>query len=455
VSLRRRVLVSSLLVLLLTLALVTVAADLLFGAQTVRDLTNQLRDRATLADQLVRQGVTDRQLVARLENGGIRARLTLPDGTALGSADPPPNGTVLRPGARRIEDALTITRALPGRRTITLTADTTAVSAARARLRRVLLIVGLSALVVTALVLLATVRAALSPLDAMTSMARSIARGDRGRRLAPVRTDTELGRTAVAFDDMLDALEGAEASAEAAAERTRQFVADAAHELRTPIAGVQAAAEAVIAAGPDGDTAQRDRLHLLLIREARRAGRLVADLLSLARIDAGVELHTGPADLYAIAAGEVERTRLLAPDLSVELVGAPVTVRADAQRIAQILANLLNNARRHTPPGGRIEVRCGTDRGWAVVGVSDSGPGVPPADRERIFDRLVRLDDARTADLPPVPDAAAPPQSGAGLGLAIARGLARAHGGDLRCDPPTTLPGATFTLHLPLAPTPS
>ena len=94
--------------------------------------------------------------------------------------------------------------------------------------------------------LLAT-RLALAPLDAMTALARSITRGDRGRRLAPPRTDTELGRAAAAFDDMLDALEGAEAAARAAAERTRRFVADAAHELRTPLAGVQAVAEAAMA----------------------------------------------------------------------------------------------------------------------------------------------------------------------------------------------------------------
>ena len=120
---------------------------------------------------------------------------------------------------------------------LTLVADDQAVSAAQARLRRTLVLLGLGALVVAGVILLFTTRLALAPLDAMTALARSITSGDRGRRLAPRRTDTELGRTAAAFDDMLDELEGAEAAARAAADRTRRFVAAAAHELRPPLAG--------------------------------------------------------------------------------------------------------------------------------------------------------------------------------------------------------------------------
>ena len=114
-----------------------------------------------------------------------------------------------------------------------------------------------------------------------------------------------MGRTAAAFDDMLDALEGAEhqarlaeGAARASAERTKRFVADAAHELRTPIAGVQAAAEAVLQQPADAAAADRERLQLLLVRESRRAGQLVNDLLDLARIDAGVELTRVPTAEY-------------------------------------------------------------------------------------------------------------------------------------------------------------
>jgi two-component system OmpR family sensor kinase len=271
----------------------------------------------------------------------------------------------------------------------------------------------------------------------MTALARSITRGDRGRRLAPTRTDTELGRTAAAFDDMLDALEGAERQARWSEARTRQFVADAAHELRTPLAGVQAVAEAAVAPGLDAD--ERDRLHVLLLRESHRAGRLVDDLLALARIDAGIELRREPVELRALADTEAERVRLRAPGRAIEVAGGPVTVTGDPVRLAQVLANLLDNALRHAAatvsvtvgPGGRVQV-------------SDDGPGVPPADRERIFDRLVRLDESRAAH-----------DGGAGLGLAIARGIARAHGGDLVCLPAShggDARGATFRLSLPAAP---
>jgi signal transduction histidine kinase len=274
----------------------------------------------------------------------------------------------------------------------------------------------------------------------MTTLARSITRGDRGRRLAPSRTDTELGRTAAAFDDMLDELEGAEAAARSSAERTRRFVADAAHELRTPLAGVQAIAEAAMA--PGLDTEERERLHLLLLRESRRAGRLVDDLLALARIDAGIDLRREPVDLLELARSEADRVRLLAPDRVIDVDGAPVRVTGDAARLAQVLGNLLDNACRHTPDGGRVTVQVWSG-GMAVVRVTDTGPGVPRPDRERIFDRLVRLDESRRAD-----------QGGAGLGLAIARGIARAHGGDLRCvDPPDGV-GAAFVLTLPGGPAP-
>jgi two-component system, OmpR family, sensor kinase len=287
---------------------------------------------------------------------------------------------------------------------------------------------------VAGLVMLFTTRFALAPLDAMTGLARSITRGDRGRRLAPSRTDTELGRTAAAFDAMLDELEGAEAAARASEARTRQFVADAAHELRTPIAGVQAVAEAAIA--PDLPAEERERLHLLLLRESRRAGRLVDDLLVLARLDAGLELRREPVDLLELAGAEAERLRLLAPDQQVDVGGDPVSVPGDAARLSQVVGNLLDNARRHGGPDARITVTVsgGTH---ATVLVTDTGPGIPAPDRERIFDRLVRLDEARAGD-------------GAGLGLAIARGIARAHGGDLRCVEPPDGRGAAFALTLPL-----
>ncbi len=320
---------------------------------------------------------------------------------------------------------------------LTLVASGGPVSAARELLRRTLIVLSVAALAVAGIVTLLTTRVALAPLDAMSGLARSITRGDRGRRLAPTRTDTELGRTASAFDAMLDELESSEAAARTSEQRTRRFVADAAHELRTPLAGVQAVAEAAIAPGLAVE--ERERLHLLLLRESRRAGRLVDDLLVLARLDAGLELRREPVDLRELASAEAERVRLLAPDREIEVGaadGEPVTVAGDAARLGQVLANLLDNAVRYAGAGGRIAVGVSGSDEVATVLVTDSGPGVPPADRERIFDRLVRLDEARG-------------DGGAGLGLAIARGIARAHGGELRCVQPPDGRGAAFALTLP------
>ncbi|MCO5610770.1 hypothetical protein L7F22_065011 [Adiantum nelumboides] len=357
---------------------------------------------------------------------------------------PSPAARRPRRGERPREADRVVRATLADGSALVLTADADQVTSARQRLRRILLALGVAGLVAAGLVTLLTTRLALAPLDDMTGLARSITGGDRGRRLAPARTDTELGRAAAAFDDMLDELEGAESTARASEARTRQFVADAAHELRTPLAGVRAAAEAAL--DPELPAADRDRLHLLLLRDTQRAARLVDDLLALARIDAGIELHPVPVDLLELARGEVERAGLLAPGLDVRATGPEraVVVPGDPQRLGQVLANLLDNARRHTRPAARSRSRWPPGTAPARSTVSDTGPGVPAADRERIFERLVRLDDARSADA-----------GGAGLGLAIARGIARAHGGELRCTLPRRAPGPRSASPSPAGPTPS
>jgi signal transduction histidine kinase len=431
-SLRRRVTALSLAVLATVLLLVLVLTDVVFAAQTRSDARAQLAVRANLAGQLVAQGVGPRVVARRAEAPGTTTLLVTPDGRRFGSlADdpaPPP------PGPARGDDQV-LRRTLADGSQLTLVADGEVASLAQQRLRRTLALLGLVALLVAGAVTLLTTRLALAPLDTMTALARSITRGDRGRRLAPPCTDTELGRTAAAFDDMLDELEGAEAAARAAAERTRRFVADAAHELRTPLAGVAALTEAAMA--PELPGPERERLHLLLLRETRRAAGLVDDLLVLARIDAGIPLRREPVDLLGLALAEADRVRLLAPDREIEVLGVPAVVAGDGDRLGQVLGNLLSNAGRHAPAGGRVTVRVWSG-GMALVQVTDTGPGVPPADRERIFDRLVRLDDSRAAD-----------GGGSGLGLAIARGIARAHGGDLRCVEPPQRCGAAFELRIP------
>jgi signal transduction histidine kinase len=438
VSLRLRVTAAVIVVLAVMLVLTSVVVNAIFVAQSDRSLDALLTSRATLARQLARAGVGGQQIVNRTETDGVRAYLVLRNGTAFGTA--PPTGAGIK--------SLTVTLNAPARvdgATLTLTLDTALVSGARQRLRRILVLVSLGALAVSALLVAGAVRLALRPLDSMAALAKTITEGNRGRRLAPTRTDTELGQTARAFDEMLDELEGAETRARQAEERTRAFLADAAHELRTPITGVQAAAETLLHHGDQLPAADREHLQALLVREAQRAGTLIADLLAAARLDAGVELNREPVSLGQLAAHELERVRLLHPEAIVSTGGGPdLVVTADADKIRGILRNVLENATRAAGPQGRIHLNLYAQDGMAVVDLWDSGPGVPPSERERIFERLVRLDHSRSADA-----------GGSGLGLAIARGYARAHGGDLVCLDPGG-PGALFRLTLPsdAAPTP-
>ncbi|TDW94597.1 signal transduction histidine kinase [Kribbella pratensis] len=427
-SLRVRVTLTAIAVLLVVLPITGLTVKAVFDAQAERSLDSLLTGRAQLAQQLARQNVAPGNLVRRVDADGVRVTLILRNGRQLGAPPIDPGETV-----RQVKATLQAGQQTKGA-TLLLSADTGLLADASTRLRNVLLISGGLAILITALALVIGMRFALAPLDAMTGLARSIAAGRRGGRLQPSRADTELGRTATAFDEMLDALEGAEGAARRSEDRMREFVADAAHELRTPVAGLQTAAETLIQLGPEASAAQREELELLLVRESRRAGTLVSDLLELSRIDAGLQLHLAPVDLRDLAEAQAARLRLVAPDVRVEIVGS-ATVTADADRLTQVFTNLVDNARQAGAHALRITVAP------TGVRVEDDGPGVPPPVRDRIFARLVHGPDSK----------------GAGLGLAIARGVARAHGGDLTVtNRPDGKPGAAFHLHLPpLAPPPT
>lgn len=490
-SLRRRVTATVLGLFALLLVLVAVLVDVALGAQLHRDLELRLADRVDRAAQLAYDGVSGPVLVELLQGQDIRVRLVEPDGASYGdpgvtaSAGGPtgagaaPRGTgpggapagsgpgtsgpggsgpvvgrAPRPGGRTPpagpptppdSSSTTVSRTLPDGSRLVLVGDTTAISDVRNRLRLAMTLAAVAALLVAAVALVAGVGAALRPLDRLTVLARRITAGDRGSRLSPDRPRSELGRAATAFDGMLDALEDAETRARVAAadarratQVTRGFLSDAAHELRTPLAGMQVLAES-IATGADSDERQQRRARLL-VAETGRATRLLSDMLDLARIEDGVALHRGDVDLAALVSAQVERVRVIAPGSEVAVHGpSALWVHADADRVGQILTNLLDNARRHTSANGHITVTVSTSPApvVAVVTVANTGPSIPDADRERIFGRLVRLQEARDRD-----------SGGAGLGLPVARGLARAHGGDLTCDPVPT--GAAFRLTLPL-----
>jgi two-component system OmpR family sensor kinase len=435
VSLRRRVTVATVTVFVAVLVAVIVIVNSAFTVIINRSVATVLNEQTQLATELAAHNTPPAVLVARLETRSVRVRLNLPDGRVLGNLEQRPlaDRTVR---ARRVR--LSAPSAPLNGSELTVALDGQLIFGARTRVLRVLIIVAVVAAVLVAVTVPLVVRRALSPLDDMTRLARGVAGGRRGERLWPDAADTELGRTVAAFDDMLDALEGAEQRALSSESAMRRFVADAAHELRTPIAGIAAAAEAALQ-NPDGDLENRQRLLVVLGREAHHAGRLIEDLLDLARIDTGLTLHPEDTDIRHVAVQQVERARLLHPDLSLRVEGPSVTVNVDAARIGQVLANLLNNACEVTHEGGTIRVVVSQRGRGVVVSVHDDGPGVPVEDQERIFGRLIRLNESRGRR-----------GEGAGLGLTIARGIARAHGGDVTCEPPSGTAGAVFALWLPV-----
>ena len=262
-------------------------------------------------------------------------------------------------------------------------------------------------------------RRALRPVEGIRrEMAAITASEDLARRVPVPGTHDEVARLARTTNETLAALE-------TSVERQRRFVADASHELRSPIASLRTQLE-VGAAHPellDLDGAVEDTVRLQ---------RLAADLLLLARLDAGERPADARCDLAVLAAEEAARRA----GVTVGARGAAEVAGSRAQ-LGRVLANLLDNARRHARSAVTVDVR--REGEWAVVEVADDGDGVPEGDRERIFERFVRLDDARSRD-----------DGGAGLGLAIARDVAVRHGGTLTVrDAPTG--GALFELRLPLA----
>ncbi|MGI5415326.1 sensor histidine kinase [Actinomadura luteofluorescens] len=265
-------------------------------------------------------------------------------------------------------------------------------------------------------------RRALRPVEAVRAeLAEITSSGDLARRVPVPDARDEIAGLAATTNATLAALEESVA-------RQRGFVADASHELRSPIASLRTQLE-VAAAHPE----------LLdvggLTEDVLRLQRLAADLLLLARIDAGDRPPARPVALGELVLDELER-RAAGDRIAVQAsIGADPRVMGVPGRLARVVGNLLDNAQRHARSAVRLSVD--EEAGAAVVRVADDGPGVPPADRERIFERFVRLDDARSRD-----------EGGAGLGLAIARDLVLAHGGDLAVrEAPGG--GALFEVRLP------
>ncbi len=290
-------------------------------------------------------------------------------------------------------------------------------------------------------------RAALRPIDALADVAQEIGAARDFSRRVPVRPGArrdEVGRLAEEFNRMLAQLQAAYEQLEAMLAAQRRFVADASHELRTPVTVVRGNLDLLRSMLPIrtvADAEEQAQLLADMAGETERMGRLVSDLLLLAQADAGHHLLLSPLELGSVVRDAFRAARFLREDVELRLgeVVDETWVRGDADRLRQLLLNLLDNALKYTPPGGVVSLsarrlaRAEVD-GVAVT-VADTGPGIPPAEQARIFERFYRTDPARTA-------------GGAGLGLAIARWIVDEHQGaiDVESAPGR---GSRFTVWLP------
>ncbi|WP_245885883.1 sensor histidine kinase [Xylanimonas oleitrophica] len=312
-----------------------------------------------------------------------------------------------------------------------------AILACVAGLTLLLAVVGLSLLV----------RRNLRPLDRVADVAQRVTTRqlDDGNVDIPDRVDprdtdpdTEVGRVGTSLNDLLGHVQASLTSRQHSEDQLRRFIADASHELRTPLASIRGYAQLSLREDAPMTLTQRrsfDRIE----SEAERMAALVDDLLLLARLDAGQPLSVEDVELTLLAVDAVSDAHAANPthdwrlDVSEDLISVP----GDANRIRQVLANLLRNAAVHTPQGTTVTTSLGHDTNHAILRVTDTGPGVDPAVTDRLFDRFARGDRARNRET-----------GSTGLGLSIAHAITAAHNGTITVD---SAPGHTvFTVRLPL-----
>jgi signal transduction histidine kinase len=314
-----------------------------------------------------------------------------------------PGDRIHLPGQVRV---VTVTAGAPTAPVHVLVARSTADVTQGVHLLRITLLVAFPLLVVLlAAVSWRVLGAALRPVEALRSGAEEITGGARPGRLPVPDSGDEIQRLAVTLNDMLHRLDAARA-------RQRAFVADAAHELRSPLTNIRTELEVAQRLPDDTDW---PALSEDLLTDVDRLSRLVDDLLLLARADDAATRParaTGPVDLDELLAEVAARY----PTVEYARPAAPVTVDGDRDALARVAGNLLDNAVRHA--AARVVLSVAPDGPYARISVCDDGPGIPAADRERVFHRFTRLDDARARDA-----------GGSGLGLAIVRELVRAHAG--------------------------
>lgn len=294
------------------------------------------------------------------------------------------------------------------------------------------------------------VETSLRPLTRLAATANQVSNLplESGEGLVPIRVApqdanpaSEVGQVGLAFNHMLDNVEHALAARHRSEAKLRQFIADASHELRNPLASIRGYAELT---RRGSDELPDDTAHALgrIEAESERMTALVQDLLLLARLDSEPTLELRPTDVTEIVLNAVSDARAASSDhtWSLDLPEDVVTARADPHRLHQVVTNLLANARTHTPAGTSVQASLRASDGWAVISVSDNGPGVPPEIQDSVFERFTRADVSRVRQAG---------GSSTGLGLAIVAAVVNAHGGQVSLD--SRPGGTTFTIRIPLA----
>ena len=305
------------------------------------------------------------------------------------------------------------------------------------QLRFLFFFLGLIAIFLTALVSRWIIAISLRPLDKVEETAEAIAAGDLSARLPAAKPDTEVGRLTTSLNMMLSRIEQSFSVRVESENKLRRFVADASHELRTPLTAIRGFAELHRQGAVSGEEKTKELISRIE-GESIRMSSLVEDLLLLARLDQARELDFEPVDLNTLIGEVVASAKAAGPDHLIELNLPPAElfVLGDSRRIHQVVANLLANARTHTPLGTKINVTARQTLAEVIIEVADNGPGLSKSDQERIFERFFRADPARVRNS----------GEGSGLGLSIVDAVMKAHGGYVSVKSELDK-GATFTLH--------
>jgi two-component system, OmpR family, sensor kinase len=286
-------------------------------------------------------------------------------------------------------------------------------------------------------------RQGLRPLERISEVAGGIAQGELDVRVSPAEEGSEIGRLGLALNGMLARLEDAFGRRDRSEEQLRRFVSSASHELRTPLTSIRGYA-ALLRRGAKHNPEDLEKSISRIESEATRMAGLIDDLLLLARLDEQRPLSRSRVDLGRLARDAVDDARVRDPGRPITVdVDSSVIVTGDEPRLAQIVANLLDNTLVHTPSGSAVRVEVAARDGMAVLAVCDAGPGLNPEQAAHVFERFYRGSPPRSGD-------AASRTEGSGLGLAIVKTIAEAHGGTASVSSRPGV-GARFELTLPLA----